>query len=78
MQRTMFVHIRMQLDGLLPRLINVDVTQMISDISGATDRSPLSLSPYLTWNGSIMVTYFLLLIGSAKNRPPGEQMKGMK
>lgn len=51
--------------------MSVDVTQMISDIRGATDRSPVSRSPYLMWKGSIMVTYFLSRIGSAKKRPPG-------
>lgn len=60
-----------------PRLIRVDVTQMTSDMSGTTDRSPLRLLPYLIWNGSIMVTYFLSRIGSAKKKPPvkeGEEL----
>ena len=60
---------------MLPKLISVDVTQIISDISGATDRRPLSLSPYLMQKGSIMVTYFLSLIGSAKKRPPLKEMQ---
>lgn len=65
--------INKQFDRRLPKLISVDVTQMISDSSGATDRSPVSLSPYLMWKGSIMVTYFLSLIGSAKKSPPRER-----
>lgn len=54
----------------LPKLIRVDVTHMVSESSGTTERSPASRSPYLRWKGSIMVTNFLSRIGLAKNRPP--------
>lgn len=62
--------------GFLPKLIRVDVTQMTSESSGATERSPVSRSPYLWWKGSIMVTYFLSLIGWAKNSPPARGQNG--
>lgn len=57
----------------LPKLISVDATQITSDINTAIDRSAVSLSPYLMWNGSIIVTYFRSLMGSAKKSPPKQR-----
>lgn len=53
-----------------PKPIRVPVTQIRSEINRATDRAPLIDFPYLIWNGSIIVTYFLSLIGLAKKSPP--------
>lgn len=55
--------------------MSVDVTQITSDISGATESKPVIVSPYLIWNPSIIVTNFLFLMGSAKNSPPKPEDK---
>lgn len=54
----------------LPNPMSVPVTHIISDTSEASERAAVGTFPYLIWKGSIMVTYLLFLIGSAKNRPP--------
>lgn len=59
-----------QIVTFLPNPISVPVTHIISDTSVASDRAAVGTFPYLIWKGSIMVTYFLSLIGLAKNRPP--------
>lgn len=57
-------------ETFLPNPMSVPVTHIISDMSEATDRAAVATFPYLIWKGSIMVTYLLFLMGSAKNRPP--------
>lgn len=57
-------------ETFLPNPMSVPVTHIISDTSEASERAAVGTFPYLIWNGSIMVTYLLFLIGSAKNRPP--------
>lgn len=51
---------------------------MISDMSEASERAAIGTFPYLIWKGSIMVTYLLFLIGSAKKRPPGWRKRWRK
>lgn len=58
---------------VLPREISVTGTHITSLMKGTTARSPVRVFPYFFWNGSIMVMYFLSLIGFAKNRPPSER-----
>lgn len=62
------------IETFLPNPMSVPVTHMISDMREASDRAAVGTLPYLIWKGSIMVTYLLFRIGSAKKKPPSWQM----
>lgn len=55
--------------------MSVPVTHIISEMRQASERAAIGTFPYLSWKGSIMVTYLLFLIGSAKNKPPRQWNK---
>lgn len=63
------LHLAME-RNTVPKPMRVPVTHVMSEMSSTTDRMPLTECPYLIWNGSIIVTYFLSLIGFAKKIPP--------